>query len=415
MVRETTVGNSADKTVVLGITGCIAAYKACELARMLVRDGVRVKAVMTEAATHFIGPLTLRTLTDEPVATSLWDDPGSAPVHHVSLAEEADVFVIAPATANVIAKLAHGRADDILTTTALATEAPLVIAPAMNTHMWRDPATRRNVETLRARGALIVEPGSGELACGDTGEGRLAAPEDIYSAVKGELARVRDLVGREVLVTAGPTYEPIDPVRFIGNRSSGKTGYAIAEECARRGALVTLVSGPTALPDPFGVRTVHVVTALEMEEAASAAFETADAVIATAAVSDFRPAAPADHKIKKTEAPDAVRLERNPDILAGFGERKGGRVLIGFAAETSDVLRHARDKLAGKGLDLVVANDVSVPGQGFGSDSNAVWLVGPEREVEVPLTSKREIARRVVDELADMLGVSGVPTDTGKA
>lgn len=393
----------ATRTVVLGVTGCIAAYKACELARMLVREDLCVKAVMTEAATHFVGPLTLRTLTDQPVATSLWDDPGSAPVHHISLAQEADVCVIAPATANVIAKLAQGRADDILTTTALATEATLVIAPAMNTHMWRAQATQDNVRTLRERGAVIVEPGSGELACGDTGEGRLAALEDIMDAVRYELSRTQDLAGRHVLVTAGPTYEPIDPVRFIGNASSGKTGYAIAEECTRRGARVTLVSGPTALSDPFEVDTIRVTTALEMQAAVRAAFGDADAVVATAAVSDFRPEVFSSDKVKKNEAPDSVRLVRNPDILEGLGEDKIDTVLIGFAAETQDVEQYARTKLESKNLDLVVANDVSAPGLGFGSDMNKVLLIDSAGTRELPVTSKRVIARTIADEISRLL------------
>lgn len=394
---------SATHTVVLGVTGCIAAYKACELARMLVRENLCVKAVMTEAATHFVGPLTLRTLTDQPVATSLWDDPGSAPVHHVSLAQEADVCVIAPATANVIAKLAQGRADDILTTTALATEATLVIAPAMNTHMWRARVTQDNVRTLRDRGAVIIEPGSGELACGDSGEGRLAALEDIMDAVRYELSRTRDLAGRHVLVTAGPTHEPIDPVRFIGNASSGKTGYAIAEECARRGARVTLVSGPTALSDPFEVDTVRVTTALEMHTAVRAAFGDADAVVATAAVSDFRPEVFSSDKVKKDEAPDSVRLVRNPDILEGLGEDKIDTVLVGFAAETRDVEQYARTKLESKNLDLVVANDVSAPGLGFGSDMNKVLLIDSAGTRELPVASKRVIARTIADEISRLL------------
>lgn len=398
MTRETT----SAPTVVLGVTGCIAAYKSAELARALVRAGVRVKVVMTDAATRFMGPLTFRTLTNEPVVTSLWDDPGSSAVYHVSLAEEADVMVIAPCTANVLAKIAVGRADDMLTTTVLATQAPLVIAPAMNTHMWRAAATQENLATVRARGAIVVEPASGELACGDVGEGRLAEVDAIAAVVLAELARSRDLVGVRALVTAGPTYEPIDAVRFIGNRSSGRQGYAIAEELARRGAEVTLVSGPTVLPDPFGVRTVRVTTALEMEAAARDAYGDANVVVATAAVSDFRPAAVAAGKLKKDEAPTVVELERTPDILAGFGAEKGDRVLVGFAAETEDVLAYARGKLESKNLDLVVANDVSVPGLGFSSADNRVTFVAREGERELPVMSKMAIARELGDEIARM-------------
>lgn len=393
------MSESNTPTIVLGVTGCIAAYKACELLRMLQRAGCRVKVVMTDNATRFVGTATMRALSGEPVAVSLWDEP-AARVHHVSLAEEADVFVIAPATANVLAKLASGRADDLLTTTALATEAPMVVAPAMNMHMWRAEATRANVATLRARGCVVVEPDTGELACGDVGEGRLAEVSAIAEAVLAEARRARDLAGIRVLVTAGPTEEPIDPVRFIGNRSSGKTGYAIAEEAARRGADVTLVSGPTSLPDPFGVRCVRVMTAMEMRDAVEDAYPLADVVVASAAVADFRPADPSAAKLKKTDAPDIVRLVRNPDILAGLGARKESRLLVGFAAETSDVLIHARTKLAEKNLDLVVANDVSSPKLGFGTDENRVWLVSEVAEEELAVMSKRSIAATLWDRLA---------------
>lgn len=386
--------------VVVGVTGCIAAYKACELVRELQRAGCRVKVVMTEAATRFVGPATFRALTGEPVAISLWEDPASARVHHVSLAQEADVVCIAPATANTMARVAGGEAPDLLTTTALATTAPLVIAPAMNTAMWRAEPTVRNLETLRARGAVIVEPEAGELACGDVGEGRLATVADIASAVLAEARRSRDLEGVRVLVTAGPTHEPIDPVRFIGNRSSGITGYAIAQEAARRGAAVTLVSGPTSLPDPFGVTVVRVTTALDMHGAVLRAYPDMHCVVATAAVADFRPETTVAEKIKKETAPSEIRLVRNPDILAELGLTKGERVLVGFAAETSDAVAHARLKLAAKGLDLIVANDVSEPGQGFGSATNHVWFVSADDTEELPVMGKRDIARVLWDRLA---------------
>ena len=397
------MNDSTQRTVVLGITGCIAAYKACEVARALVRDGIRVKVVMTEAATHFITPLTLRTLTGEPVVTSLWD-PAEAPVHHISLAEETDLFAIVPCTANVMAKIATGRADDMLTTTALATEAPILIAPAMNTHMWRADATQSNVNALLERGSVIVGPGVGDLACGDSGEGRLADPNEIVEAIRGELVRTRDLEGLRIVVTAGPTYEPIDPVRFIGNSSSGKTGYWIAEEAAHRGAEVTLVSGPTQLPDPFGVRTVRVQTALEMQDVVEDAANSCDVVIATAAVSDYRPAQAAKQKVKKEEGPSAIELERNPDILAGLGEKKGKRMLVGFAAETEDVVANAKEKLAAKNLDMVVANDVSLPEGGFESDGNAVWIVTSDGVEEIAQQHKRAIARILLDRMASYLG-----------
>ena len=387
--------------VVLGVTGCIAAYKACELARTLMRAGCRVKIVMTEAATHFVGPTTFRALTGEPVAVGLWDE-ADARVHHVSLAAEADVFVIAPATANTLAKIAAGRADDLLTTTVLATEAPLVIAPAMNVHMWRAGATVQALATLRSRGVLVIEPESGELACGDVGEGRLATIEVIADAVLAEARRARDLVGVRVLVTAGGTQEAIDPVRFIGNPSSGKTGYAIAEEAARRGATVTLVSGPTSLSDPFGVTTVRVTSAAQMRDEVQAVYAETDAVVASAAVADFRPIVAAVHKQKKDDAPLFLELERTPDILAELGSSKGGRLLVGFAAETRNVLESARGKLASKNLDLVVANDVSVTGLGFGSDTNRVWFVSEDGADELAEMNKTAIARVLWDRIAPL-------------
>lgn len=390
-------------TVVVGVTGGIAAYKTCELVRMLVKRGFRVKVVMTEAAARFVTPLTFRTLTGEPVAVSLWDEAAGAPVHHVSLAEEACVMVIAPCTANVLAKLAQGRADDMLTTTALATEAPLVVAPAMNVHMWRKEATQRNVRTLRERGAVIIDPQHGELACGEVGEGRMAEVSDIADAVEAEALRARDLTGRRVLVTAGGTQEPLDPVRFIGNRSSGKTGFAIAEEAARRGAQVSLVTAPTHLADPFGCEVVRVQTALEMRAAVLARADDADVVVMSAAVADFRPAAFSAIKLKKADAPRVIELERNPDILAELGERGGKALLIGFAAETGDVERNALAKLEHKRCDLVVANDVGDPSLGFGSDANRVAFVTRSGIEWLPVLSKRAIARALVDRIVEML------------
>jgi len=383
--------SSEKPTVVLGVTGCIAAYKACELARTLMRANCRVKVVMTEAATRFVGPTTFRALTDEPVAVGLWDE-ADARVHHISLAQEADVFAVVPATANTIAKLAHGRADDLLSTTALATEATLVIAPAMNEHMWRAETTQTAVETLRARGAIIVAPESGELACGDVGEGRLANLDTIAEAILAEVGRTRDLAGVSVLVTAGPTREAIDPVRFLSNASSGKTGYAIAHEAARRGASVTLVSGPTTLPHPYGVRTVRVTTAEEMRQACVDAYPACDVLVATAAVSDFRPIAPSAHKQEKSSAALVIETERTVDIVRELAADKDGRFLVGFAAQTQDVLAAASRKLADKGLDAVVANDVSRPGLGFASDENRVWVVTADGVEELPVMRKTRIA-----------------------
>ena len=319
MVREEGAAAPApQKTVLVGVTGCIAAYKSCEIVRLLQKAGVRAKVVMTEHATEFVGPTTFRALTREPVAVGLFDDP-SDPIHHVSLAQEADCFVIAPCTANVVAKIANGLADDLLTTTALACTCPLVVAPAMNVHMYENPATRYNLGKLHIRGARIVEAGDGYLACGDVGRGRLAEPADIVAAVLEELDMRSDLAGRRVMVTAGPTVEPIDPVRYLTNRSSGKTGYALARAAADRGADVTLVSGPVALPEPEGVRTVHVETAREMLSAAQGAFAAADIAVFSAAVADMRPREAAARKLKKGEA-DAllgtIELVENPDIPA---------------------------------------------------------------------------------------------------
>jgi phosphopantothenoylcysteine decarboxylase/phosphopantothenate--cysteine ligase len=386
--------SSEKPTVVLGVTGCIAAYKACELARTLMRADCRVKVVMTEAATNFIGPATFRALTGEPVAVGLWDE-ADARVHHISLAQEADVFAIVPATANTIAKIATGRADDLLSTSALATEATLVVAPAMNVHMWRAEATQTSLGTLRIRGAVIVEPECGELACGDVGEGRLASLDTIADAILAETRRTHDLAGVRVLVTAGPTREPIDPVRFLTNASSGKTGYAIAEEAARRGAEVTLVSGPTELPDPFGVHTVRVVTAEQMRLACVRAYPDCDVLVATAAVSDFRPTAPSEHKQGKSSADLGIKTERTVDILRELAADKDRRFIVGFAAQTTDVVEAARRKLADKGLDAVIANDVSQPGLGFSADDNRVWIVTADSVEELPVMNKKRIAREL--------------------
>lgn len=391
--------SSEKPTVVLGVTGCIAAYKACELVRTLIHEGCRVKVVMTEASTRFVGSTTFRALTGEPVAVGLWDE-ADARVHHISLAQEADVFAVVPATANTIAKLACGRADDLLSTAALATEATLVLAPAMNEHMWRAETTRAALETLRAQGAIIVAPESGELACGDVGEGRLAGLDVIAESILAEVRRSRDLAGVGVLVTAGPTREAIDPVRFLSNGSSGKTGYAIAQEAARRGASVTLVSGPTTLPDPFGVHTVRLATAEEMRRACLEAYPGCDVLVAAAAVSDFRPVAPSAHKQDKASAGLVIETERTADILLELAADKAGRFVVGFAAQTHDVVDAASRKLAEKDLDAVVANDVSVPGLGFSADRNRVWVVTADAVEELPVMSKTRIASELWERFA---------------
>lgn len=392
------------KTVLLGVTGCIAAYKSCEIVRALQKAGVRVKVVMTEHATEFVGPTTFRALTHEKVAVGLFDDPED-PIHHVSLAQEADAFLIAPCTANVIAKIANGIADDLLTTTALATTAPLIIAPAMNVNMYDNGATRYNIGKLHIRGARIVEAGDGYLACGDVGKGRLADIEDIVGATLDELGVRRDLDGRRVMVTAGPTVEPIDPVRYISNRSSGKTGYAIARAAALRGADVTLVSGPVSLPAPEGVRVVRVRTAHEMLEAAEGAFRDADIAVFAAAVADMRPRAVSDRKLKKGRDGDelgAIELVENPDILATLAARKDRQVVVGFAAETNDVVPNAEAKLAAKRADFVVANQVG-EGMAFGTDDNAVWFVDAEEVEELPRMPKSRLADEILNKAVQFL------------
>ena len=388
------------KTVLLGVTGCVAIYKACEVVRGLQKAGVRVKVVMTQSATHFIDPTLFRALTREPVAVGLFDDAPGAPIHHVSLAKEADLFLIAPCTANVMAKMAHGIADDLLTTTALATTAPIVIAPAMNVNMYENPVTQLNMRTLAERGVTFVEAETGYLACGDVGKGRLADPDAIVRETLLALGVKRDLEGKRVLVTAGPTVEPIDAVRFISNPSSGKTGFAIAQEAAERGAQVMLVTGPVALEDIPGVETVRVRTALEMLDAVDARFDACDIAVFTAAVSDFRPASPAGRKLKKGADDDvlaSIALVENPDILATAAKRKRtGQVVVGFAAETEDVAANAKAKLERKNADLIVANDVS-DGKGFATDDNRVLLVTADAVEELPLLPKHELAVIILD------------------
>lgn len=396
------------KTVLIGVTGCIAAYKSAEIVRALQKRGLRVKVVMTEHATHFVDPLTFRSLTHEPVAVGLFDDP-SDPIHHISLAEEADLFLIAPCTANVAAKIAHGIADDLLTTTALACTAPLVVAPAMNVHMYEAAATQENLSTLARRGARIVEAGSGYLACGDVGRGRLAEIEDIVDCVLDTLEgdAQRDLEGMHVLVTAGPTEEPIDPVRFITNRSSGKMGYAVAEAAAARGAKVTLVSGPVALSAPADVETISVCTAIEMLDAAREPFAASDIAVFAAAVADMRPASIADRKLKKGVDSDeaalaSLALVPNPDIIKTLAaSKRSDQIIAGFAAETEDIVANAQKKLSAKHADLIVGNRVG-EGIAFGQDDNQAVLVTNQGVDELPLMSKRCLADSILDRIMEL-------------
>jgi phosphopantothenoylcysteine decarboxylase/phosphopantothenate--cysteine ligase len=386
--------------VALGVTGGIAAYKAAELVRLLQDHGVRVQVVMTRAAQEFIRPLTFAALSGEKVITDLFGAGAEEPnidsaVEHIAVAQAIDALVVAPATADVIAKFAHGEANDFLTTLFLATTAPVVIAPAMNVNMWDNAATQANVQTLKDRGVMVVQPDSGYLACGMIGAGRLAANETIVMAVLKALKAEQDLAGETVLVTAGPTREPIDPVRYIGNRSSGKMGYALAEAALRRGARVILISGPTALKPPSSAEVIQVKTAQQMRDAVMAHFDGATIVIKAAAVADFTVRA-ANEKIKR-KGPMTLELEPTVDILAELGAKKGSRIVIGFAAETSDVLANARKKLESKSLDAIVLNDVSQPGIGFDSERNAVTILTHSGSEAVPENSKWEVAHRVLD------------------
>jgi phosphopantothenoylcysteine decarboxylase/phosphopantothenate--cysteine ligase len=394
--------------VLLGVSGGIAAYKAALVARLLAATGADVTVVLTEAATRFVGSDTFAALTGKPAHTSLWERPGE--VLHVRLAREADVAIVAPATANILAKLANGHADDLLSATLLEATCPLVLAPAMHTGMWEHAATRANVDLLRSRGAVVVGPATGPLAHGDEGIGRLADPEDVVAAVRGALAP-QDLVGRRLLITSGPTHEPIDPIRFIGNRSTGKMGAALAAEAAARGATVTVVLGPGAVA-PGGAEVVPVETAEEMRDAVLARFDQVDAVVMAAAVADFRPKSIADQKLKKDAGIPDVVLEPTPDILAELGERRAHQILVGFAAETEDLEGAGRRKLASKHLDLVIVNRVGRAGTGFGADVNEALLLPASGDHE-PLRSwrKRELAAAVLDRVAALL--HGGPTDVG--
>jgi phosphopantothenoylcysteine decarboxylase/phosphopantothenate--cysteine ligase len=385
-------------TVVLGVTGCIGAYKACEVLRELQKREVDVHVVMTQAATRFVTPMTMEALSHHPVFVDQWALGEQSDIRHISLADAADLLLVAPATANTIGKLARGIADDALSTLYLATRAKVLVAPAMNVNMFDHPAVVENLEVLRARGVGIVEPGSGYLACGWLGKGRLAEVEDIVSAALLALKRRTDLEGETVLVTAGPTVEDIDPVRFVSNRSSGRMGYRIAEAARDRGARVVLVSGPTSLGPPSGLELVAVRSADDMAKAVAQHAAWATVVVMAAAVSDYRPAAVSPVKIKKHEGSTALDLVRTPDILRGLGEAKGGRTLVGFAAETDDVVENGRKKLAEKRLDLLVANDVRRLDAGFASEKNAAVLLDADGgQEEVPLVSKRDLAERILD------------------
>jgi len=391
------------RRIVLGVSGGIAAYKAVEICRRLVDAGAHVTPVLTDDAQRFVGAVTFSALASEPAQTSLFDT--SDPIPHTRLGRYADLVVVAPATAKLLGKYAHGISDDLLTATLLATRAPVLLAPAMHTEMWEHPAVQENLATLRRRGVHVLEPDSGRLAGGDVGEGRLPEPTSVVGTAAEVVAIGRDLAGLRVLVTAGGTREPIDPVRFVGNRSSGKMGYAIAEAAARRGAAVTLVSTTMRTPSEASIDVVEVETADEMADAVFACYPDCDVVVMAAAVADFRPKSVADDKIKKGDGVPEIVLEPTTDILAVLGERKdGGQVLVGFAAETEHVRDHAAEKLASKHVDLMVANDVSAPDSGFEVDTNRAMLLHSSGAVEeVPLLTKADLADVILDRVDDAM------------
>jgi phosphopantothenoylcysteine decarboxylase/phosphopantothenate--cysteine ligase len=391
--------------ITLGVTGGVAAYKSAELVRRLQQEGHTIQVVMTHAAREFITPLTFAALSGQKVITDLFGDAQIADanlesaIEHIAVAQRTDLLLVAPATADMLAKFARGLADDFLSTLYLASTAPVVVAPAMNVNMWQHAATQENLVILRARGVRIVEPAEGYLACGMTGPGRLAGQEEILKAVQEALQPQQDLAGETVLVTAGPTREDIDPVRFLSNRSSGKMGYAVAEAAARRGAKVILISGPTSLEAPASVERHNVRTAGEMLQAVQTHFPQASVAIFAAAVADYRPAEPASSKIKRGTGAISIRLEPNPDILATVARNKGGRLVVGFAAETENVTDNARKKLTQKNADLIVANDVTAEGAGFDHDTNMVTLFARDgRDLPLPRLSKAEVAQRILDE-----------------
>ena len=385
--------------VVLGVTGGIAVYKACELLRLLQKRGIDVFVVMTQNACRFVAPLTFETLSGHPVAVDTFDRPQTWEVEHIALAKRADLFLIAPATANIMGKMACGIADDMLSTTVMATRAPVLVAPAMNTGMWENAAVQQNVKTLRARGVEIVAPVSGHLACGDSGAGKLEDVAVIAERACELLFAKKDMEGLRVMVTAGPSREALDPVRYISNRSSGKMGYAIAQAAQKRGAEVTLLSGPVAIEAPQGVKLVPFTTTQELLDRASELAQEQDLLIQAAAPADYRAKEVAPQKIKKQGGePMTFTLVENPDVAATLGKAKrSGQVFVGFAAETKDVLAHARDKLARKNLDMIVANDVTRPGAGFDVDTNIVTLITKEGQETLPMMSKADVAQRILD------------------
>jgi phosphopantothenoylcysteine decarboxylase / phosphopantothenate---cysteine ligase len=408
--------------ITLGVTGGVAAYKAAELVRLLQQDGFTVEVVMTRGAREFITPLTFAALSGQKVITDLFEKSSfgeanvESAIEHIAVAQRTDLLLVAPATADILAKFARGIADDFLTTLYLATTAPVIVAPAMNVNMWNHPATQENIEMLRARGVKIVNPDEGYLACGMTGAGRLAGQREIVVAVRETLHTQKDFEGETVLITAGPTCEDLDPVRYLTNRSSGKMGYAVAEAAARRGAKVSLVSGPVNLDAPAGVKRVAVRTAEEMRRSVVERLPDSTIAIFAAAVADYRPAETRTEKMKRNREPLTIRLEPTPDILAEAAQTKGDRLIVGFAAETEHVAENARKKLAAKNADLIVANDVTAEGAGFDHDTNIVTLFsGDGRDLALPKLGKREVAQRILDEVLRLRGVLRHKTESQRS
>lgn len=394
-----------DKTVLLGVTGGIAAYKSAALTSMLVKAGAEVRVIMTKNAENFINPITFETLTGHKCVTDTFDRNFEFKVEHVSLAQKADVIIVAPATANVIAKLAHGIADDMLTTTILASKAPKIIAPAMNTGMYENPVTQDNLSLLKKYGMEIVTPASGWLACGDVGAGKMPEPDVLYEYIIHACACQQDMKGMKVLVTAGPTQEAIDPVRYITNHSSGRMGYSIAKACMLRGAEVTLVSGKVALKPPMFVEVVPVISARDMYEAVISRSDDMDIIIKAAAVADYRPSHVSEEKVKKKDGVSSIPLERTDDILQYLGEhKKPGQFLCGFSMETENMLENSKKKLTKKNLDMIVANNLKVQGAGFETDTNVVTMITPDSVTELPIMEKDDVAFRLLDKILDMQG-----------
>lgn len=389
------------KTVVLGVSGGIAAYKACDVVSRLRKENIQVNVIMTKHATEFVSALTFQSISQNPVAVEMFEPVTNWDIEHISLAKKADIFLIAPATANVIGKIANGIADDMLSTTVMATKAPVVIAPAMNTNMYENPVTQANIQKLKDLGYIFIEPGYGRLACGDLGPGKLAEPDLIVENIKFLLNKTDELKGKNVLVTAGPTQEAIDPVRYITNKSTGKMGYALAYQAALMGAKVTLVTGPTNLEVPFGIsEVIKVKSAQQMYEAVTSSFDEMDIVIKAAAVADYKPKNISDSKIKKSDSDLVLELDRNKDILFELGKLKTKQVLVGFAAETDDLIANAQKKLAKKNLDFIVANDLKQEGAGFAGDTNIAKLLFSDGNIEeLPIMTKNQLSKEIYDKI----------------